>query len=166
MNIKNHTLSKLKGLAAAQEAYSYFFEDLAGRQRNYTKTSIDTAMKISGASRQAVIELFKELEGLGFGAYVVGRRGSKTRFEWTVSMIHVGKAAIGESDDDSDIDPLNTLPPEDTEDADLPEEEDVSNGVLHPIKLRPDFTTNITLPSDFTQAEAARLCKIIMALPF
>lgn len=137
-----------------------FFEDLARRERNYRVTTVDRAATITGAEKHEVEEMFRELEACGVGRYVNRRGRGKGRFIWSVSMINVGRAAIGE---DADLEPF-------TEDLEIDEEEggeDQEDGfVTHSFRLRPgEEPLEFSLPEDLTKEEARRLSRFISCLP-
>ena len=99
------------------------------------------------------VEIFREMEILGVGKVVVGRKGYETRFRWNYKMTEVGKAAVGEI--------------EEFEIADDLEESDEEEGglVTHEFKIRKDVIAIVRAPSDLTEREAERLAKFIQTLP-
>lgn len=50
-------------------------------------------------TRSEVISIMRELEYLRLGRFIVGRRGSKSRFEFWTSRVQIGKAAMGQIDE-------------------------------------------------------------------
>jgi len=111
-------------------------------------------------SRNEIISGFKELALLGFGEFVVGRRGQPTRFVWRVQMIEAGKAARGEAvsipylkmeDEAGEVAVSGPFRPD---------------TIRHQFILRPDFTVAIDLPKDFSRGEASRLAEFVRTLPF
>ena len=148
-------------LVKKNEVASRFFEDLAQREKNYRVTTVDQAKTIAGPGtrRAEIIMMFKQMEKLNLGSFVIGRRGGKSRFEWAVSMVDAGRAATGEIET---IDDLDDLEPDAIEDTDFDE------GVIeHKFKLRKGMDPIvISLPQDLTPLESKRLSRFISCLPF
>lgn len=146
--------------AVAKAAMDYF----ASRQYNSGSTKVDRLERTLAQAeyefpRRDVIGFLRQLEGLGCGTFVIGRRGQPSRFEWGVQMISVAKASKGEEQAIKRLDPVEVPREED--------EEDVPAGTLrHPYRLRPELTISLDLPSDLTMKEAARLAEFIKTLPF
>src|SRR5690606_1422873 len=90
----------LKDFVEGNEIATRFFDDLAQREKNYRVTTVDQAKIIvgGGVKRSEIISMFKEMEELKLGVFRMGRRGAKSRFEWSVSMIDAGKATTGEAE--------------------------------------------------------------------
>ncbi|MFA7441687.1 MAG: hypothetical protein WCZ66_12095 [Sphingomonadaceae bacterium] len=138
-----------------------FFDDLAQREKNYRITTVDQAKIIvgGGVKRSQIISMFKEMDALNLGVFRMGRRGAKSRFEWSVSMIDAGKATTGEAEV---IEELDALEPETIEE--LEHDVDVLEHKFHLRKGMDPIV--ITLPSDLTQFEAKRLSQFLRCLPF
>ncbi|OYZ89754.1 MAG: hypothetical protein B7Y01_03440 [Xanthobacter sp. 17-67-6] len=80
----------------AKNPYARAFLDvMAMRERDPSSSSISRIAKIIRGDRSAAVELAKEMQRAGFGAYVVGRRGNVSRFEWEWSASSIGQAASG-----------------------------------------------------------------------
>lgn len=82
-----------------------FFQWAAERQNDAAQTSIDRLAQKAGIDRRKAIELAKQLERLGCGTFVVGRRGAPSRIEWTVSLKSIGRTAIGQAAALESVDP-------------------------------------------------------------
>jgi hypothetical protein len=102
--------------------------------------------------RRRVIECLRAIEKIGAGRLIVGRRSSKSRFVPAYSLSEIVSAARGRTSNQSSI-PIGS--------ADA-----VSHLVEHRFVLRPNYVLCLSLPSDFTRSEAARLAKFIESLPF
>lgn len=151
-------------LAKSNEIANRFFEDLAQREKNYRATSVERARAITGGKRSDVIDLFRDMERVGLGDFVIGRRGGKSRFEWKVGMVDAGRVATGESSTVADIG-------ESEYEVDTTVEiEDVDDGgdlISHSFMLRKGRDPVVfSLPEDLTQLEARRLSAFISSLPF
>jgi biotin operon repressor len=72
------------------------FDLNAQRERDASTTSLDVISRKLDVSRGDAVALARMLEEAGCGNFIVGRRGSKSRFEWGYSCIGLGKVAAGE----------------------------------------------------------------------
>ena len=149
----------LKALYKGGAAASAILDHFASRERNWTSTAVDRLMQNVGREGKAIsrgeaIEVLKKLADLGCGSFVVGRRGRPSRFEWSVGMVGVGKAAAGESVEIEEVS------------QDDPNEETSEQSFPHRFQLRPDFLVEVSLPGNLTNAEASRLADYIRTLPF
>src|SRR6266540_1057649 len=73
------------------------FDWLAERKRASAATSIESIAWKVGITRWEAVALARQLDEAGCGQFKNGRRGSKSRIEWTYNCIQLGKAASGES---------------------------------------------------------------------
>lgn len=149
----------LRRLYREDDAAKAVLDHFASRERNWGTTSVDRMLTNIAAdgkelARGDVIAVFRELEKCGCGAFVAGRKGWPSRFEWQVQMVSVGRAAAGETDQVEEVS---------EEDAG---EEEAENLIKHPFRLRPDLTISLELPIDFTPKEATRVARFIETLPF
>jgi hypothetical protein len=85
--------------------------------------------------------------------------GHPSRFEWTVGLTDVGKAAAG------DVTEVQRLSDEEREDA-SETADDGDDTVEHRYVLRPGFEVRINLPLDLSSVEAGRLAEFLRTLPF
>src|SRR5262245_7843218 len=95
---------KLQELFKENEAAKVILSHFATRQRNGPTTKLEPLMRVLSEklgekqiSNGAVIQVFRSLEEIGCGRFIVGRKGHPTRFKWSDSLITVGKAALGEA---------------------------------------------------------------------
>ena len=138
-----------------------FFDNFARRRRSRWETPVvRTVANLrndgnTDISNGRIITLFKALEALGVGTFIVGRHSHKSRFVWTVRNTDLARAAIGETTDIPD-------PPE----SDAPESESDEFALEHSYNLREDFAVDFELPVDLTEGEAKRLSSFIKSLPF
>ena len=143
----------LRELHKSDEAARIILDDFAGRINNQRVTEVDQLMRrlrSADLSRASVIRFFKTLDELGHGEFIVGRKGSASRFRWISDPIDVGKAAQGE----------------DLSIASMPEPEaPASDMVTHQFNLRPGMPVTIDLPADFNEKEAERLSGFLRSLP-
>ena len=133
-------------------------DHFASRERNWRETTIDRLcwnlhQDGNAVSRGDVVRFFRRLEELGWGQFVPGRRGHQSRFEWTVGLVDVGRAAAGEAVK-IEAAPANQAA------------EPVEDLLEHRFRLRKELDVPFRLPSDLTSIEAARLAAFIQTLPF
>jgi hypothetical protein len=152
---RNGELKALRALYNENDHAKVILDDFAGRTNRQSTTGVEQIMsRLRGAElpKWAVLKLFRGLGDLGYGRFVVGRRGGESRFVWTANPIEVGKAAQGE---DLAITSLPELEPS-------PEIEMIT----HQFKLRPEMTVTVQLPGDLTEKEAERFSQFLRSLPF
>lgn len=154
INIQN-LMDLYKANDTARRVLDYF----AQRERGRKETTVDAlvgALARNGdeaPSRQQIIDVFKALQELGCGDFRAGRRGWKSRFEWTVDLMSVGRAASGE---DSTIESVSEQ-----------DEDDSFELLKHRFQLRPGCEPVVfELPADLTENEASRLAGFVKTLPF
>lgn len=111
--------------------------------------------------RSEIIATFRQLESLGFGRFLAGRRSKGSRFLPKVSLRDLGQAAAG-----ADIIVRTVENPIDADDEPATIRHPSISTIRHLFRLRPNFLVQIELPSDLTQKEAERLALNIRALPF
>ena len=149
----------LRDLYAQSAVARAFLDHAAQRERDWSETSVERTLTIlntqgSDVSRGEVVSLFKHLEELGCGQFIIGRRGKPSRIAWSASIVSVGRAAVGEQQ------VVVELPP--TEVA-----TEAINGELltHTYHLRLASAVTFALPADLSPQEAARLAAFIKTLP-
>jgi hypothetical protein len=73
-----------------------FFEWVGSRQNDARFTNVDRIEDISNASRAEAINFCKKIDQLGYGKFVVGRKGRKSRIEWNnYTLLSLGEVARG-----------------------------------------------------------------------
>jgi hypothetical protein len=154
-------IRRIKELYAQDSYVRTFCDYLAARGRNGSDWSLDNLEGPTRLSRSNLIYVFRKLEMLRLGRFVVGRRGYSSRFDWAVSPLSVGKIAVGEA---QNLTPFTEDEPDD-------EEGPIPNGaqpgtLSHTFRLRADFVVEFRLPTNLNQTEAARLADFIKTLPF
>ncbi len=157
----DESIPRLRQLYKKDNVARLMLDGFAGYQRNRTAVKVDYLLwKLRGAgedvTRSDIVRVFKQLESLGFGRYLPGRWSHPSRFQWTASLVEVGKAASGEEE------PVQQLP-EGQASLDMEEEPDL---IAHGFQLRPDLQITLELPRDLTRGEAGRLAKFVESLPF
>jgi hypothetical protein len=136
-------------------------DHFATRQQDRSEVTLDRMWEVLAAegnafSRGEVVAVFRSLQSLGAGAFVIGRRRHPSRFQRRVNLIELAKAARGDSES-LPSPPVSAVQPLATVKSDV---------IAHRYVLRPDFTLTIHLPSDLTSAEANRFGEFVKTLPF
>lgn len=83
-----------RGNSTARMLLDYF----ASRERNRESTNFNRLLTVMSGqdeppTRARIREVLRSLEKLGFGTFVIGRRGHVTRFEWSMPLTEVGMTA-------------------------------------------------------------------------
>lgn len=154
----------LRHLANENPAAAAYFELLMKRKKNTREARVDRVVTHTGCQRSEVVDMFKKMEELGLGRFIVGRKGSPSRFEWHVFLTDVAQVYAGEDNE------LEIVSPDDLEEF---EEDEDDLGLFgddelleHRYVLRAgDEPIFIKLPQDLTQHEADRLAAFIKTLP-
>ena len=170
-NINN--VKQLRALYAANQNVKAILDCFASRERNATVTKVDRLFSIldtSGASvsRWNLVKALRELSDLGYGRFVVGRKGHPSRVEWNVEIVSLGKAGTGATD---------VIQVAKNDDAELEVEEDLvrtestscaSSVPMMKVRypLRAELEVELALPKNLTRREAERLSDFIKTLPF
>jgi len=133
-------------------------DHFASRERNWSETTIDRLLWVlaqdgNRMSRGAIIDVFRRLEALECGRFLAGRKGHPSRFEWSVGLVDVGRAAAGE------LVKIEAAPAKELT-------EPTDDLLEHRFRLRKELDVPLRLPADLTSAEAARLAAFIQTLPF
>lgn len=95
----NHVLKFIKGLYRSDPSARRLFEHAAARQRDARASTIEQVMAVCDIARADAVSLARQLQNAGCGEFRIGRRGSHSRIEWRYSLISLGQAASGESED-------------------------------------------------------------------
>ena len=144
------------------EDYVEFFDYIA-EQEHQGAIDVETIKNvIRNQNRVDAIIVAQEMEKIGVGKFVIGRRGASTRLEWRFRSDSVGQVARG------DIDELVSLASEDEagEESTINETSASAGYIVHSFRLRPEESVSFKLPSDLSQMEASRLSDFIKSLPF
>jgi hypothetical protein len=146
--------------ADPEEAETKRFFDWAAKQRFAKESPVAQIEDGAKVSRTFVVQAMKELDRLGFGKFVVGRRGNQSRMIWNVGLGDLGRCAQGKDVNFNAPEPLQGS----SEEADLANAE--MKEILHFYQLRPDLRISFRLPSDLTPVEAKRVADFILSLSF
>ena len=97
--IDNDVIAAVRSLYGRDDVAKKFLDWCAEKKRDARETSIDRIMNVIDVSRGTAVALAKALEGAGCGEFIVGRRGSLSRFSWHYSRVSLGQIAAGEVDE-------------------------------------------------------------------
>lgn len=164
------TVEKVKQLLEKQD-FVTLFRYLAEFKKNMRYTVVDNASKKTGLSTFAIRGVFKDLQDLGLGRLLIGRKGHQTRFEWSAPLTAVAEIAAGGQVNDEvlfDKSWIEALP-EESKDADIDDGEheaglDQSEKKTHKYHLRANFEAALTLPSDLTSKDVDKLHAFLNSL--
>lgn len=165
--------SKIRALAHSNPKAARLFEDFSTRERDRAETPVDRIAELSEGDRREAFSLMKQLEEIGLGRAVIGRRGAETRFVWKYGIRAIGRAAKEDAAGSPQPATLSETGearlPSDSYEAQIvhasspPHSADV---LTHQFALRPNFIVRLELPADLNGKEAERLSAFIASLPF
>ena len=150
---------ELQQVYGQSNAAKAMLDHFASRERNRRTTTIERLLSNlandgTKLSRGDVIKVLQWLEKLGCGHFIAGRKGHPSRFEWSVGLVDVGRAAAGE------VIEIEPAPAEELA------EEPADDLLEHHFRLRKDLDVPLRLPADLSATEAARLAAFVQTLPF
>lgn len=158
MNVE--LIEGLKRLYGRDPTAKVLLDKLSERKNGATLTKAKRAATISGEEYRRVIAVFKELEELGLGRFVAGRKGHDSRMEWAFDVRTLGPVARGAKMALEEV-------PFDAEDDDETNGRETESGlIMHAFQLRADCSVEIKLPVDVTQKEVERLGMWLRSIPF
>jgi hypothetical protein len=154
------TIERLRQLYVSNRCATAILDELASSgDEVVTVDGIREALADAGTScnRRDVIAVFKKLQHIGVGFFIVGRRSLPSRFapSPSLSLSEIGHAARGSSAPGGDRAP-----------GPRAAGRQPIGLISHRYVLRPDFLLTVGLPSDLTRTEATRLAEFIKSLPF
>jgi len=102
MNQKAPDLQGIRQLYAKSAVARAFLDHVAGRKNDQSETKIERILNIlrkegHDFSKNDIRGLFRNLEDLSCGSYIIGRRGYPSRFKWSVGITSLAQVATGES---------------------------------------------------------------------
>ena len=106
MNIQNQLLNNLRTAYEEDEGAKALLDWAAQRTNDAAATSVERIATVTELPYPDARELAKKLCDFGCGAFVLGRKGRKSRILWDFSLRALGKAASGETKVIEEIDPL------------------------------------------------------------
>ena len=160
-SLTEHVVAKkIRGLASSSEAANRLFEIFARRKKDSKQMTVERAAKLAACDYRSMTQIFKELDEIGVGKFVVGRRGHPSRIEWSYSIQSLGEIAEGQIDQPQEISSHSDI------DDEIDDELEEASNLQHEFQLRDDFKIKLSLPNDLNPKEAERLALFIKAIPF
>jgi hypothetical protein len=98
--------------------------------------------------------LFKGIDHLGLGKFIVGRRTHSSRLQWQYTLQSIAAVAMREADV---FEPVGRNP--------LPSRDAGSQLIEYVFQLRRDLKIKLSLPADFSQQDIVRLTSFLQTLP-
>lgn len=98
--INKDTVAKLQTYAKLNVLSQDVFKRLASRERAKNRSDIDAICREIEADKKSqldynkYIEVWRQLELMGVGSLVFGRRGNPNRFVWNHNLKEIGKQAL------------------------------------------------------------------------
>lgn len=114
-HLQPQTAAAIRSLYEQNPDATRLFDWTASLQNDTTETSIDRMVTMLGISRSAVVGLARQLQEAGCGEFIVGRRGSPSRFRWAYSRVSLGQVASGEAEEIEEA--YDPIPETEEEDA-------------------------------------------------
>ena len=154
-DIQNDVVKGLRELNQKGGIYSAAFDWMGSFQRSPSVTNMERLARELNISEAEARDLARELEEIGCGEVVLGRRQHKTRIVWEYSLRSMGNAAKGATKNLASS-------TEEQEDEAI----SVQGMIDHSFAVRPGYTVSFSLPTDVTAKEAERLATFIRSIPF
>lgn len=164
--IKNDIATVLKSIYKDDASAKAILDYLATRKKAMQVSTVDRISYTAKVAHQEVVRVFKELANAGCGIFYNGRKGYKSRIEWSYSLVSLAEVAKGQAALPEPID-LSAVEEEDDEiEGALPAEPEAEGFLPHTFQLRQEVLVRFSLPADLTAREADRLAAFIRTLPF
>ena len=104
-NIDEHKIDSLREFYQVSDAARKVLDWAANRTNDAAETTLDRIIQRTAISRGEAVEFGRRINDIGCGLFVVGRRGGKSRIQWTYSLKSMGEAAKGQADALVEMDP-------------------------------------------------------------
>ena len=165
-------VNALHSLYQSRPDFIEFFQALRSRERNRSAITVENFLKAPEIDKsnyngqtlaRKVREFFNELENVGLGELIIGRRRAKTRFVLKVPLGEINK--VIDMLDKREMPEASRSPESHPRRENELSTEHVSRMVIHKYILRHDCNITIDLPIDLTVNEAERLSGFIKTLP-
>ena len=164
----------LHQLLRARPALDRLLDSILTAGADEGRTTVDELLEDGELPRKQAINLLRDLEGLGYGSFKVGRKGHPSRFEWSIDPEDLRKALDDDNGEPSEAptrasfmghpparerDEPPTTPP-----ARAPQQP--RSEIEHLLVLRPDYRVTLNLPADLTRGEAQAISEWVRILSF
>lgn len=129
------------------------------QEQPQVETTVDVAARTTFQDYYDILTLFKQLDDLKVGDFIVGRKGRESRIEWKYTIQSICSLAFEEIDENE----LLPITPEYRQESIDYHPKDM---LEHEFLLRPETKLKITLPYDFNEGDCQRLTRWLNTLPF
>lgn len=170
----------LHQLLRARPTLDRLLDSILAASADDGRTTVDELLEDGEIPRKQAINLLRDLEGLGYGSFKVGRKGHPSRFEWSIDPEEL-RAALDddEREAESSSEPTSAhdkpAPPRVSFmghpaalEASVPTRSPLqpSREIEHLYVLRPDYRVSLNLPDNLTRREAEALSEWVRILSF
>lgn len=104
-NLAHDTLLELRAMYRDDAAARALFDWAAARKNDASQTLVPYLAQKAETSEANATKLARRLEDLGYGDYIVGRRGGTSRIVWAYSLKSIGKAAKSDQSEAAVLEP-------------------------------------------------------------
>lgn len=152
---------QLRRLYEVDDVAKRVIDHMAQRSKG-NKLEVDVLQKRISLSRSELVFAFRQLEAIGVGRFIVGRRGSTSRFETNRPPAEIAGVAKGERAELGGAQEEEETFPDSSESS---ASSGAETALRHVWVLRPSPLVKIEIPYDITSAEAERLIAFVKSLP-
>ncbi len=92
------TVQAIQDLYESDADARKLFDWTASLKKDAAETTLERIVDVLGISRKSAVALAQKLEEAECGRFIVGRKGSHSRFEWHYSRVSLGQVAAGETE--------------------------------------------------------------------
>jgi hypothetical protein len=166
----------LHQLLRTRPTYDRVLDSILAAGADDGRTTVDDILADADVPRRQAINLLRDLESLGYGAFKVGRKGHPSRFEWSIDPADlVAALEAGDEPDRDDDDPQqeSETPAAERDGPALERHNNPtsrttpdSNDIAHQYVLRSNYRVSLNLPDNLTRREAEVLADWVRNLSF
>ena len=147
----------LRKTRLTNESARKLFDYLTFSEKHFKSNSVRFLEAETNCEYYEIVKLLKGFDSMGFGNFIVGRKGNDSRITWDFHPQSIGSVANRKSST------LYGVPSSlDSYDGGM-EDEGLNE---HSFLLRPELTIEIVLPHDFSKSDADRLSRWLQTIPF
>jgi len=135
-----------------------FLDWLKENEQCYLTLGVGYAEEKTGINYYELVAIFKELDKIGAGEFIVGRKGHDSRFNWKLNTKKLAEAATDEFGTTYlTLPDMLNVPKNAVEAITASKQKNKTDKLKHSFNLRRDFVVDIELPSDFDGGDLSRL---------
>lgn len=153
-------LQEFRQLSAHNHNIKRLFSWLKDHDSPVKVLGVSKAEAVLGIDYYELVSAFKELESIGAGNFIVGRKGHDSRFIWKYDTQGLGKIDGSYSGGLLTFNPqlLSPVPGSAIEVLDSPKKKTIQeNEITHTFNLRQDFALEVNLPINFNHDDCRRM---------